>query len=138
MYRSRLLLCALCTLLCFPALLSGVATAQEEDTEAAPQAPPPPEIAQPAYDVFRIADGGVARAYRVWEEWVPQIVTTPDGGAWAFFTAQARTADGFGPRALYASRFDPAAMVWQAATPLSATSTQLSIRSKIRSPTSDA
>jgi hypothetical protein len=100
------------------------AFAQEEGVDAAPQPPPPPEVAQPAYDVFRIADGGMARAYRVWEEWVPQIVATPDGGAWTFFTAQARTPDGFGPRLLYASRFDPEQMVWLPCRSFGTTSTQ--------------
>ena len=97
-----IVLCALCLL-----VSPGTAFAQDEGAAAAPQSPPPPEVPQPAYDVLRIDDGGVARAYRVWEEWVPQIVTTPDGGAWVFFTAQARLPDGFGLRQLYASRFDP-------------------------------
>ena len=122
MSRLRVHAVVLCAMLC--ALSAGTALAQDQDVETAPQSPPPPEVAQPAYDVFRIADGAVARSYRVWEEWVPQIVTTPDGGAWAFFTAQARTPDGFGPRLLYASRFDPDAMVWLAARPFGATSTQ--------------
>jgi hypothetical protein len=100
------------------------AMGQEDETAAAPQAPPPPEVPQPAYDVFRIEDGGVARAYRVWEEWVPQIVTTADGGAWAFFTAQARLPDGYGLRQVYASRFDPKTMVWLPATSFGGESTQ--------------
>jgi hypothetical protein len=98
------------------ALLWGLSpaaiAAQDQESEAAPQVPPPPEVAQPAYEVFRLDDGGVGRAYRVWEEWVPQVVTTSDGGAWTFFTAQARTADGYGARRLYASRFDPVTRVW--------------------------
>jgi hypothetical protein len=93
-------------------LFPGAALAQDTSAEAAPQQPPPPEVPQPAYDVFRIDDGGVGRAYRVWEEWVPQIVTTRDGGAWCFFTAQPRTQDGYGDRRIYASRFDPELMVW--------------------------
>lgn len=113
---------ALCAGLCI--FSAGAVVAQDQDVETAPQSPPPPEVVQPAYDVFRIADGTVARPYRVWEEWVPQIVTTPDGGAWVFFTAQARTPEGFGPRLLYASQFDPEAMVWLAARPFGATSTQ--------------
>ena len=43
---------------------------------------------------------------------MPQIVTTPDGGAWAFFTAQIRTEEGYGDRRLFASRFDPELRVW--------------------------
>ena len=73
-------------------LAPGRGLAQESDPAEAPAAAPlPPEVAQPAYEVFRLDDGGIGRAYRVWEEWVPQVVTTPDGGAWKFFTAQART-----------------------------------------------
>jgi hypothetical protein len=123
MIRWRLHAIALCALL---GLLSSPPALAQEDQEAAaaPQSPPPPEVAQPAYDVLRVADGDVARSYRVWEEWVPQIVTTPDGGAWTFFTAQARTTDGFGARLLYASRFDPELMVWLPARPFGATSTQ--------------
>ena len=105
-------------------LRPGAAVAQDPEPEAAPQAPPPPEVAQPAYDVLRIDDGGVGRAYRVWEEWVPKVVATPDGGAWAFFTAQVRTEDGFADRRLYASRFDPALMVWLPARGLRNSSTQ--------------
>ena len=51
-------------------------------------------MSQPAYDVLRVDDNGIGRAYRVWEEWVPEVVTTPDGGAWVFFTAQIRSQDG--------------------------------------------
>jgi hypothetical protein len=128
MIRSRFRTVARCAALCLCASfgllpIAGV-FAQDEAVDAAPQSPPPPEVAQPAYDVFRVADGNMARAYRVWEEWVPQIVATPDGGAWTFFTAQARTADGFGPRLLYASRFDPEQMVWLPARPFGTTSTQ--------------
>jgi hypothetical protein len=106
----RLRLIAVCALIGL--LWPGTVLAQGSEAEAAPQPPPPPEVPQPAYDVFRIDDGGVGRAYRVWEEWVPQIVTTSDGGAWTFFTAQPRTEDGYGDRRLYASRFDPDLMVW--------------------------
>jgi hypothetical protein len=60
----------------------------------------------------------------VWEEWVPQVVTTPDGGAWAFFTAQARTPDGYGDRRLFAAHFDPRLMVWKSAQSMAASGTQ--------------
>ncbi len=53
-------------------ILSPVgALAQDSAPPADVQTPPPPEVAQPAYDVLRIDDDGVGRAYRVWEEWVP-------------------------------------------------------------------
>lgn len=102
------------------------AFAQESEPAATPRAPLPPEVAQPAYDVFRIDDGGVGRAYRVWEEWVPQVVTTPDGGAWAFFTAQVRAEAGYGDRRLYAARFDPELMVWLPARSLGSSGSQFS------------
>jgi hypothetical protein len=105
-------------------LAPGGALAQEPDPAAAPAAPLPPEVAQPAYEVFRLDDDGIGRAYRVWEEWVPQVVTTPDGGAWAFFTAQARTDAGYADRRLYASRFDPELMVWLPAQTMAASGTQ--------------
>jgi hypothetical protein len=115
----------LVVLLALGALLMPMTTlGQEPEPEAAPEAPPPPEVAQPAYEVLRIDDGGIGREYRVWEEWVPKVVTTPDGGAWAFFTAQVRTEDGFADRRLYASRFDPTLMVWLPARSLRSTSTQ--------------
>ena len=77
------------------AWLSPSATlAQESTASPTPEVPPPPEVSQPAYEVFRVDDNGIGRAYRVWEEWVPEIVTTPDGGAWVFFTAQIRSQDG--------------------------------------------
>ena len=93
-------------------------------TPTPPKVPPPPEVAQPAYSVLRIEDVGIGRAYRVWEEWVPQVAATPDGGAWIFFTAQARLDEGFGPRRLYAARFDPAVKTWGPAQAIGNEATQ--------------
>lgn len=121
MVRSRLWLFALCATLCL--LSPGLARAQDP-ASAAPTKPLPPEAAQPAYSVLRIDDAGIGRSYRVWEEWVPQIVTTPDGGAWIFFTAQARGEKGFGDRRLYASHFDPVLMIWLPAQTLGSGNTQ--------------
>ncbi len=104
----------------------GAALAQEPaaSATATPQAlPPPPEVSQPAYDVLRVDDDGIGRAYRVWEEWVPQVVTTPDGGGWVFFTAQVRTQQG-GDRRLFASRFDPELRVWLPARGIGPSATQ--------------
>jgi hypothetical protein len=99
--------------------------AQEPTAPATPQAPPPPpEVSQPSYDVLRIDDNGIGRAYRVWEEWVPQVVTTPDGGAWVFFTAQVRKPEGNADRRLYASRFDPELRVWLPARGMGPSATQ--------------
>jgi len=106
-------------------LNSSAAVAQEPTTAATPQAPPPPpEVSQPAYDVLRVDDNGIGRAYRVWEEWVPEVVTTPDGGAWAFFTAQIRTPEGNPDRRLFASRFDPQLGVWLPARGMGSSATQ--------------
>src|SRR5215216_6063858 len=106
-------------------LNSVAALAQEPTAAATPQAPPPPpEVSQPAYDVLRIDDNGIGRAYRVWEEWVPQVVTTPDGGAWIFFTAQIRSQESNTNRRLFASRFDPELRVWLAARAMGSSATQ--------------
>jgi hypothetical protein len=122
MTRLPLWLVALCAtvILLNPAL----ALAQDPAVEATPSAPPPPELAQPAYDVLRVDEGGVGRAYRVWEEWVPKIVTTSDGGGWIFFTAQARNDEGYGIRRLYASRYDPDLAVWLPARGIGNANTQ--------------
>lgn len=123
MTRLPLRLLTLCAMFLFA--VPGGVVAQEADIAATPEAPPPPpEVAQPAYSVFRVEEGGLGRAYRVWEEWVPQVLTTPEGGAWAFFTAQARTDKGYGERRLFASRFDPGTAVWQPASAIGNPKTQ--------------
>ena len=101
-------------LLALGMLLGGPkALGAQGDQPAVPAAPP-----QPSYDVIRLQHDGAALPYNVFTEWLPLLVTTPDGGAWAFFSAQARTTDGLGSRRLYASRFDPAAGVWLPAAAL--------------------
>lgn len=73
---------------------------------------------QTSYDVIRVAgDDGVAIPYVLWVDWTPTIVTTPDGGAWAFFSAQPFATEGAGNRGrLYAARFSPETNTWQPAT----------------------
>lgn len=73
---------------------------------------------QNSYDVIRVAsDENAAIPYVVWVDWTPTIVATPDGGAWAFFSAQPFNTDGAGERGrLYAARFDPESGTWGAAT----------------------
>ncbi len=78
--------------------------------------------AQPSLDVLRIEQDGAGLSYAVWLSWSPAIVTTSDGGGWAFFSAdplntpEGEIAASAGHRGrLYASRFDPAAGVWQPA-----------------------
>lgn len=105
-------------------LMPATASAQDSEMDESPTGSLPPEIAQPAFDVFRVATHDSGRAYRVWEEWVPQVVTTSDGGAWAFFTAQAREDEGYGTRRLFASHFDPTLAVWSPAAPIGNETTQ--------------
>lgn len=122
------------TILAALLLLSPLATlAQDAAVEGTPQVAPPPEPAQPAYEVLRVDEGGVGRAYRVWEEWIPKITTTPDGGAWLFFTAQARTDEGYGLRRLFASRFDPDLAVWLPAKSIGNPATQFNADSVVDS-----
>jgi len=72
---------------------------------------------QGSYDVIRIQDGnGVQSLYRVWLTWPQMLLTTPDGGAWAFFTGQAGTIDA--PYKLFVSRFDPIKARWTLASPV--------------------
>ena len=96
-------------------LAAGPLAGQEEDAsggeEARSQFPGVP-LAQPSYDTLRVADNGETLPYHVWVDWVPELVTTPDGGAWTFFGAQARLGDGPTSRRLFASRFDPDLGVW--------------------------
>src|SRR5581483_6371146 len=60
-----------------PASASGTpaATTQEPITPA-----------QPGYDGIRAAQDGRLVTYTLWVNLPPVLVTTPDGGAWAFFT----------------------------------------------------
>jgi len=107
------------------AWLSPSATlAQDSTASPTPEVPAPPDVSQPAYEVFRVDDNGIGRAYRVWDEWVPEIVTTPDGGAWVFFTAQIHSQDGNTNRRLFASRFDPEVRVWLPARAMGSDTTQ--------------
>lgn len=125
-------LLALCALICLAAPIA--AHAQEPDAVATPTPPPPPpEVAQPAYEVFRVEQDGIGLAYRVWEEWVPQVIATPDGGAWAFFTAQARADEGYGERRLFATRFDPELSVWHPAKAIGNPKTQFGASSVVDS-----
>lgn len=96
------------------AVLALVATGSGISSRASAQ-----EI-QNSYDVIRVAnEEGAAIPYVVWVDWTPTIVATPDGGAWAFFSAQPFNTTGAGERGrLYAARFDPESRTWDAATVL--------------------
>ncbi|CAN5581707.1 hypothetical protein BH23CHL4_BH23CHL4_20710 [soil metagenome] len=70
---------------------------------------------------IRISDTeGGDTSYRVWLEWSPELVTTPDGGAWAFFSALADKGPLQDQQRLYASRFDPTQGQWLNAEPMPA------------------
>ncbi len=73
---------------------------------------------QDSYDVIRVqSEEGAAIPYVVWVDWTPTIVATPDGGAWAFFSAQPFNTEGAGARGrLYAARFSPESHSWGPAT----------------------
>jgi hypothetical protein len=94
------------------------AISAQEGTPIPPEPTPFPgtAAAQPSYDTLRVEEDGKIVPYHVFVDWLPSLVTTPDGGGWIFFGAQARTADGMGPRKLYAGRFDPDLGVWLPAT----------------------
>lgn len=70
------------------------------------------QTAQPSYDVLRVEQDGTVMPYNIWIDWMPLLVTTPDRGAWAFFSAQAKLPDATGTQRLYAARFDPEGGVW--------------------------
>lgn len=102
-------------------LLAGtVSSLGAQEPAPSPPATPAPApaplprvtVPQPSFDVLRLEHNGVVVPYNVWFDWLPVLKTTPDGGAWVFFSAQARPPDGIGPRRLYGSRFDPAQHVW--------------------------
>jgi hypothetical protein len=91
-----------------------LATARETGARQSNEAPP-------GWDTIRVASDGVGLSYQVWWEWSPLILPTPDGGAWAFFSAVAAppssaTPVAAGTQRLYASRFDPDRHVWLPAT----------------------
>lgn len=93
--------------------------AQEPPTPGvavATPAPPPntaaATAAQPSFDGIRLQHDGRVLPYGVWKEWPPLLLTMPDGGAWAFFTAQAHKDGGLDALRLYAARFDPERGAW--------------------------
>ncbi len=97
----------------------GFGGASAQDGTPTPPLPTPfPGIPapQPSYETLRVEAEGAVVPYHVWIDWLPSLVTTPGGGGWVFFGAQARTSQGLGARQLYAARFDPERGVWMPAT----------------------
>ncbi len=86
-------------------------TVEAQATPADSPAALAPTGLQPSSDALRVAQDGQLLPYRVLAE-PPALVTTPDGGAWAFFTARARRPEAVGAWRLYGARFDPRSKVW--------------------------
>lgn len=88
------------------------------------QIAPTAATVQSSYDTIRIDNGGAAPLYQVPIEWSPLMLNLPDGGAWAFFTAQLRLPGEPGAepiitnRQLFATHFDPGTGTWQPAQAL--------------------
>jgi hypothetical protein len=61
---------------------------------------------------LQVATESGTTTFRPWIDWRPKIVTTPDGGAWAFFTAAADNGENSGQQRLYAAQYDPALGRW--------------------------
>lgn len=78
------------------------------------------EQAQPGFDVLRVVNGnGKPVPYSAWISWAPSIVPTPDGGAWAFFSAEPKHERSSKKKGrLYAARLDPTTALWQPARPM--------------------
>jgi hypothetical protein len=72
----------------------------------------------PERSVLNVRSGDVNRSYTLWGilSWEPTLVTTPDGGAWSFFSAQTDDGPDKGKARLYASHYDPSTGNWTAAT----------------------
>ncbi|MCC6314035.1 MAG: hypothetical protein IT337_08460, partial [Thermomicrobiales bacterium] len=88
------------------------ATAQQAAPAATDGTFPGASAPQPSYDVLRVEQDGKIFPYHVWVDWLPDLVTLPDGGAWIFFGAQVRADKGLGPRKIYRARFDVGRQVW--------------------------
>ncbi len=73
----------------------------------------------PERSVLNVRSGDTNQTYRLWgiSSWAPTLVTTPDGGAWAFFSAQADDGPDKDLGKLYASQYDPSTGSWTAANP---------------------
>ncbi len=98
--------------------------AQEATPAVEPEALAVPASPQPSYDTIRLYDGVAIQPYHLLVDWIPAFVSTPDGGAWLFFGAQARDEQGFGARRIFAARFDPETRVWQPAVAMPGSDTQ--------------
>jgi hypothetical protein len=89
------------------------------------QAAPASAQVQPSFDTIRVQNGEDASFYQVSVNWSPLVLPLPDGGAWAFFTAQFRvpapdpeSEQQLSNFKVFASRFDPASATWSPAQAL--------------------
>lgn len=71
----------------------------------------------PSAAILRTVEDGVAVPYDL-PEVDPAVVATPDGGAWAFFSASPRLSGRDNELRVYAARFDPGRGDWLAGTAL--------------------
>jgi endonuclease YncB( thermonuclease family) len=69
-------------------------------------------------NAIKIGVDGKATDYEIWVPWPSQIVALPDGGAWAFFSANAVLKNGAGDKLIYASHYDQHTGEWSLAKPL--------------------
>lgn len=90
-------------------IVGGTARAQEALPAAGSLDVPATGLA--STDLLRIEQDGVAVGYDLWPV-DPAIVATPDGGAWAFFSAFPRLDGRAKMLRLYGARFDPTRGVW--------------------------
>lgn len=97
--------------------LAGDATARSQAI------PPPtgsgagPAAVLPSATILRVVEEGAAVPYDL-AKVDPVVVATPDGGAWAFFSASPRVSGGGNDLRVYAARFDPERGDWLPGTAL--------------------
>lgn len=81
---------------------------------------------QGSYEVIRVQNSDSATVfYRVWLTWPQVLLTTPDGGAWGFFSAQAGQIDA--PYKLYVTHYDPVQAKWSDAVAVSGGNVQFGV-----------
>lgn len=84
--------------------LWGACTSQHGEAR-----PPKPETTK-----LEAVSDGQTRSYLAWISYPPKIVTTPDGGAWAFYSAQPADGADMSSERLFAARYDPKSAKWAA------------------------
>jgi hypothetical protein len=74
----------------------------------------------PERHAIAVRSGDTNRDYLIWgvQSWAPELVTMPDGGAWAFFSARSQGGPDEDKSRLYASYYDPSTGSWEPAMPM--------------------